>query len=443
MVSNGQERSSKKPVQIHLFPSNGSAEAQRLWQLVLSLPDTARSRIVRFGQGEGGHYFVTEPIPDGLSLRTWIEREATSARARSVPAVSANTAGNLRQMEIHPAPLSPMLPGPETVPPEAAGLTASSTQPSVGTVNSSAKTPTPNPVTDPVPRSGEATVFMRQLYDQPDGPVAPVPGISISAAPISPVSATSSAARRSDGTTEFAQMLQEGGRDARVSPSSNVSSPFVNDSVPTGPPFELTPGPPAGPPPSRIPPSGSGGETEFMMKMFGSSGGPGGTFIPPEQPRNAVPAPPSVVAPASPGLGTWVFSKPDSSSGTPPPEEAIAHTRAEEFGHSLASAPTPAIPSLGDSAWVPPARPFPVGSPILPVSKDLPVVDHVQRPAGGMEPVYPSQRPDPADYTPASATKTEAGRRLPSSFDMKTVVIFAAILVLLVLAIIGVTEFMG
>jgi hypothetical protein len=113
-VSNGKERASGKIIQIHLFPAAKAEQANRICQRLLTLPESAQKMILRYGQEGSASYFVTEPLPAGEYLQSWVERHASHGpAAHSAPEVSGGLTDQLRQLGIRPSPLSPMMPGPE------------------------------------------------------------------------------------------------------------------------------------------------------------------------------------------------------------------------------------------------------------------------------------------------------------------------------------------
>lgn len=112
-VSNGREKATGRLVQVHLFPAAKAADANRVCERMFSLPDEARDKILKYGQEGSASYFITEPLPEGEHLQSWVERLCTVPRPASVPEVSLGLTGQLRQMGIAPAALAPIMPGPE------------------------------------------------------------------------------------------------------------------------------------------------------------------------------------------------------------------------------------------------------------------------------------------------------------------------------------------
>jgi hypothetical protein len=131
-VSSGRERASGKIIQIHLFPAGKSEQANRICQLLIGLPDEARKKILKYGQEDSASYFVTEPLPEGEYLQSWIERQSTRRQSTSAPEMSMGLTGQLRQLGIVPAPLAPMMPGPESSNKGQGGVGAPSVPPSGG-----------------------------------------------------------------------------------------------------------------------------------------------------------------------------------------------------------------------------------------------------------------------------------------------------------------------
>jgi hypothetical protein len=115
-VSNGRERATGKIIQIHLFPAAKAAQANRICQQLFSVPDDARAKILKYGQEGSASYFVTEPLPAGEYLQSWIERLSTRPQSSALPEMRQGITTQLREMGIAPSPLAPIMPGPESSP---------------------------------------------------------------------------------------------------------------------------------------------------------------------------------------------------------------------------------------------------------------------------------------------------------------------------------------
>ena len=116
-VSNGKERATGRIIQIHLFPAAKAELANRICRQLLALPEEAQMKILRYGQEGPASYFVTEPLPAGEYLQSWVERQISGMEKKSgPPAVSPGMADQLRQLGIAPSALAPMMPGPENSP---------------------------------------------------------------------------------------------------------------------------------------------------------------------------------------------------------------------------------------------------------------------------------------------------------------------------------------
>ena len=89
LVSNARERDTGKSVQLHLYPAERSQEANQICQSIMSLPDAARRMIIKFGKDGTSTYFLTEPLPPGQGMTSWIAAQtaqaATPAAAPAVP----------------------------------------------------------------------------------------------------------------------------------------------------------------------------------------------------------------------------------------------------------------------------------------------------------------------------------------------------------------------
>lgn len=156
-VSNGKERASGKIIQIHLFPAAKAENANRICQRLLALPEAAQKMILKYGQEGSASYFVTEPLPPGEYLQSWVDRQISQGPTTQIapaPGVSGGLTDQLRHLGIRPSPLAPLMPGPEQRAPEIP------------------------PVMED--RPGELTREFRSLYGQPGdgrsaGPVLPPP----------------------------------------------------------------------------------------------------------------------------------------------------------------------------------------------------------------------------------------------------------------------------
>ena len=170
LLAEGSSRESGKRVQIFLFPSTKAEQARQLKQTVFSLPEDARDMVLEFGDGEGGPFFVTEPLPEGESLVHWIQR-LSAENSGLPPSVNSEITAQLRQMPVYPAPLAPVLPGPEFAKPSAS--------PNKEPTQDAAPKVTPMPVTvrqpEPTPATtgtspGSSSTYFNRLYGAGDKP---------------------------------------------------------------------------------------------------------------------------------------------------------------------------------------------------------------------------------------------------------------------------------
>src|ERR1035437_3083078 len=113
VVWKARDKKTGKLIQIHLFPNEKIPEASQICARLLSLPGEARSKVLKYGRDGSSTYFITEPLPEGEGLGEWVLREAAPRAAVLLPEVSSGAVGNLRRMEIEPAPLRPLPPSPE------------------------------------------------------------------------------------------------------------------------------------------------------------------------------------------------------------------------------------------------------------------------------------------------------------------------------------------
>jgi hypothetical protein len=152
-VSSGREKASGKIIQIHLFPAGKAEQANRICQMLLALPEDAQKKILRYGQEGSASYFVTEPLPEGEYLQSWVERQSNRTQEpHTAPEVSSGLTDQLRRLAIRPSPLAPVLPGPQNSP---AGGNRSLTPPEPSRVS---------PATEIPGRPGELTSEFRSLY---------------------------------------------------------------------------------------------------------------------------------------------------------------------------------------------------------------------------------------------------------------------------------------
>jgi hypothetical protein len=113
VVWKARDRKTGKMIQVHLFPNEKIPEASQICARLLSLPGEARSKVLKYGPDGSSTYFITELLPQGEGLGAWVLREATPRAPERRPEVSGGVVGNLRRMEIEPAPLQPAR-GPES-----------------------------------------------------------------------------------------------------------------------------------------------------------------------------------------------------------------------------------------------------------------------------------------------------------------------------------------
>ena len=87
-----------QPVLIHLFPQTTemTAAAQQLTQLLSALSAEVRAMVLESGEGEGGGYFVTKPLPGDLPLRKWFYEQGEQAGLKALPVFSWETISRLR-----------------------------------------------------------------------------------------------------------------------------------------------------------------------------------------------------------------------------------------------------------------------------------------------------------------------------------------------------------
>jgi hypothetical protein len=152
-VSSGREKGSGKIIQIHLFPAGKAEQANRICRLLIALPEDAQKKILRYGQEGSASYFVTEPLPEGEYLQSWVERQSYHGpEPQAAPAVSRGLTDQLRHLGITPSPLTPMMPGPQQSP---------------GAGDKTYNPPEPravSPATNIPDRPGELTREFRSLY---------------------------------------------------------------------------------------------------------------------------------------------------------------------------------------------------------------------------------------------------------------------------------------
>ncbi len=114
VVSKARDKKTGNLIQIHLFPNEKIPEASQICARLLSLPEDARRKVLKYGQDGSSTYFITEPLPEGEGLAEWVRREAAPRPATRQPEVSSGAMGSLRRIDIEPAPLQPLPPGAES-----------------------------------------------------------------------------------------------------------------------------------------------------------------------------------------------------------------------------------------------------------------------------------------------------------------------------------------
>ena|ERR1022692_4229376 len=144
MVSNARDKTSGKRIQVHLFPSEKTHEANEICRKLLSLPERVRRLVLKYGREGDSMYFVTEPLPVGEPLKKWVERQSGTQASPPVPGVGADTLGNLRQMSIEPAALRSV-----AMPPKNPSESADRAEISTPTVHSPPPEPRVRPMRPP------------------------------------------------------------------------------------------------------------------------------------------------------------------------------------------------------------------------------------------------------------------------------------------------------
>ncbi len=489
LVSNGREKSTGRPVQVHLFPSSRTKDAMELCQQVMSMPESERSRVLKAGQGEGGGYFVTEPLPDGLGLEKWMAAAAAKTTPNMLPEVSSETAGQLRQMGLYPAALAPIVPGPEPQRPEPqrkAETAPPQTSPSVPTSVPARPVAVENIVpSEPLPAPSGATQFLSHLYG---GALASAQS-SPAPAPAPPV-ATPAPARPQPGPADVLESIY--GRTDSKTPGASVPSTVRNAPM-------QQPGPAPAPQATNTnsaPPQPSQSEaSQFLKQMFGGgrdtgfddsthTGDVNRNPVPPPIPAPAVPPKPSAEidimervygTQPTPTFRTPAFApEPTVPDHAPPPSQGKG-TGLETFlfGKSTPQQPvraavvpapvaqTPAAPffapeppsTTGPGARPPIAMPSPPAAP--PVASEplwsTPEPPPAATPKWGGAP--PSglglpqpvpAKPDPSGVQrPATSSALRSGSKVPGTLDLKTMLVIVAVLLVVVALIVGVIEFLG
>jgi hypothetical protein len=85
MITSARERATGKPVQFHVFPPERSKDASEICERVMSLPEEARRKVIRFGKDGSATYFLTEPLPSGVSIARWVVQFGAQTAALPVP----------------------------------------------------------------------------------------------------------------------------------------------------------------------------------------------------------------------------------------------------------------------------------------------------------------------------------------------------------------------
>jgi hypothetical protein len=340
VVSKARDKKTGKLIQIHLFPNEKIPEASQICARLLSLPGEARSKVLKYGQDGNSTYFITEPLPEGEGLAEWVRRAAAPRPSARMAEVSSGAIGNLRRMDIEPAPLQPLPPGPE----------------SPRTPVEQAQPPDPNP---PVAHHGPI--------------VRPIP---VAAAPNEP------AAREAGDFTRI-YSREELRTPAQASPPPQVAPPSPSSAAQSPSPVGFTqiygaqewkmPEPAAGPETvqeaaNTASGSGAGLETFIGIPRAARPPAPLPKAAPPEPAKPAAPpaapARPAFTAPPIPSQER--FSSPSGVNRTggetfafdPPVLQTPARDQAELFTPPLSPVPAPPAPqsSVRQSAATPEPR---------------------------------------------------------------------------------------
>lgn len=422
LVAAARERATGKAVQIHLFPSTKTDEAVQMFQQVWALPDDARRKILKCGQGEGGGYFVTEPLPK--DLKSWFD-DAQPARSAAVPEVSAATQGQLREMPINPVALAPLVPGPEPV----------------RKIEPIAPVQQPVPAA-PAPQTGENTMFLNQMLARSgagpaDAPRNPVPPPVSRQEPVAqPVAQAIPASQPGAATVFMNQML------ARNSAGSDDGRQYAAP-APVAPPA-MQPAQPASSPAQDAAP----GADTLLRRLYGNAAPAWREQeIVREEPPSPVPAPPPMGKDA-PGLATFLgLSAPKQS---PPPAAPARPDESKPLNAPSPAAPF-AVPRTAQLPEVPAWQPPPVQPPAYPLPAyqappvpppPAPAMDSLWSGNAGSQAATPPQQAIPPVVQlqssfpppPVPAPMPRAAKN-SGAFDVKTMLIIAVI-VLIAIAVV-------
>jgi hypothetical protein len=113
------EKSSGKPVLIHLYPTAKQDTANAICERLLALSSEDRKKVLKFGPVRDATCFVTDLLPEGESLQSWIDKKGVSQAPEAGSASRVRVIGNLRKPGIEPGPVAPVPRGPDMAPEQA------------------------------------------------------------------------------------------------------------------------------------------------------------------------------------------------------------------------------------------------------------------------------------------------------------------------------------
>ena len=290
MVTSARERSTGKPVQFHVFPPERSKEAAQICERIMSLPEEARRKIIKFGKDGAATYFLTEPLGAGQSIVRWM---AGTSQAPPPPQAAAASGGpgeftrTYQAAEIGSGPreeASPPLPAPSPAQSKGSpGFTQLySAEEMRGYMASMQTAQFPPPASEPAPPAApppsagqapglETFIGMKPGLESPAEPARTPPA---------PPPAASAPTMMTSGTLRYQ-------KQSVVVPAPSYSRP-----APVADPFESTQNPFAPPAPAPQPPPAAAFPTQQSM--------PQRPVLPPPM----APARPAPRAPAAP-LMDW------------------------------------------------------------------------------------------------------------------------------------------
>jgi hypothetical protein len=409
-VWKARDKATGKLVQIHLFPVARQSSVNAICAGLIGLPAEARGKILQFGPARDATCFVTDLLPEGESLQNWIARQGLPQPVAPVSRVRVGAVGNLRKLDIEPAALAPLPPGPD-VPGQSAAKPAGPPPQAAAPLP---RTPAPlpragKPSTQGQPQGGFTEFYSQeQIQASLEKESQPAP-LSIPLAPAQASLRDTFDAYYGGGETRTFEPARPEAGAADLAPSSGRPAGSLDSFLGLLPPAA----PPLGPAPDA---------REAAIRQPDSPPPPLPVSLPPR-------------GPAQEPAGLY----PILQAPEPPPERrGVYATPVQPTLFDL-----PSVPAPDPQPFLPPPEPPQMALPHLSERRVKPIPDSLAPLGPGTAPlpapmVRPSAPAPSPRYAPAADTP-----RSPGIVDWRTVMWVVLILLAVFAAVVAIVENSG